>query len=99
MTTSIVPGAVAPKDCSILSMSGSAQILVGFNSYRTHLQMQPAPTGGGIWYSYTNPNVAAGATGCYFLSAGAVWAPAIGVPENPIYVLGTSGQALIASEC
>lgn len=96
MSVEITSKSVIPHDVS-LTLTGNPQQLVGRNDYRTHLQFQ-APAGG-LTYSYTNPNCAPGLTGCYTLSAGSTWGPSFGLPATAIYVNGTSGQFLPATEC
>lgn len=83
-----------------LTLNGSAQQLVAYNPNRTHLQFQ-APPGGAIAYSYTNSSCGSpsgATTGCYILSAGQTWSPSFGLPLGPIWVNGTNGQLVIATE-
>jgi hypothetical protein len=97
MSIEVTTKSVTPHDVS-LTLTGSPQQLVPANQYRTHLQFQ-APTASNLIYSYTNPLCAAGLTGCFTLYAGATFGPAFGIPATAVYVNGTAGQLVPATEC
>lgn len=97
MSAPVVNGIVGPTKDQTLALNGSAQQALPVNTSRSHLQFQ-APIGG-LWYSFTNPSCAPGASGCFSLAPGVLYQPQGGVPSNALYVLGTNGQSVVISEC
>lgn len=91
MTAFNTPCQVA--DRSIASATGAAQQAIGFNGYRTFLMLQ-APSAAAVTFSFTNPNVAAGAVGCFTLAAGQIQLFGPVVPNAPLYVIGTLGNVI-----
>jgi hypothetical protein len=96
MSSPVVNGIVSPKEASV-TLTGSAQQALPVNTYRTHLLFQ-APVGG-LWYSFTNPAITPGGTGCFNLAPGVVYNPQGGVPSNALYLYGTAGQLVPINEC
>jgi hypothetical protein len=96
MSAPVINGVVAPKDTTV-TLTGSAQVACPVNTNRSHLQFQ-APVGG-LWYSFTNPSCAPGATGCFSLAPGVLYQPQGGVPQNALYFYGTNGQLVPLTEC
>jgi hypothetical protein len=54
---------------------------------------------GGLWFSFTNAACSPGATGCFSLAPGVLYQPTGGVPQNAVYMYGTTGQIVPLTEC
>lgn len=97
------------RDKSVLSLSGSSQLALGPNGNRQLLQIENAGTSN-VAVNFSGPatggtgtdgvgNVAAiGGTGCLTIVPTASVILARVVPQNPVNVIGASGQPIVIIE-
>lgn len=95
--SALPPFNATPYDISAVLTGTAGQVLTPKNINRTFLQFQ-APAGG-LWYSFTNSTCTTSGTGCYSLSPTLTYLSGYVVPGSPIYIFGTAGQLVNASEC